>query len=350
MPTEHLRHMLQGFDARTHGPIAPGVKKILGDLHIAECPEPLKVFPKKVGSDRRQIQFKKFGKTNRLLLREVLGALEHSPAAVGQKILLPGRLEFGNLQTPDLIDGVSELFHDVKAIENDQGLRSFLRDHLQVRVPHVATDEPELGGAFFSEQPEEPEKRLDLSFRPAPEKPPEAGIELIDHGEVLVPFEDSNLVDSDLGHALERAMGQAIVDDHFDGPEDTSPAGLEDGRDLVPEQASGPSGQKDFVGVGHLLFPVHPGYPFHLDSVPGTTDSAGKEAEDHPVVPQGEILDLPGTSAGAVHRSFPAAHRTFRTASLPGTDLNRESRPSRMRFLDPHTAKNETLEILHAIE
>ena len=208
---------------------------------------------------------------------EVLGALEHSPAAVGQKILLSGRLEFGNLQTPDLIDGVSELFHDVKAIENVQGLRSFLRDHLQIRVPHVATDEPDLGGAFFSEHAEEPKKRFDLSFRPAPERPPEAGIELIDHAEVLVPFEDSNLVDSDLGHTIERAMGQAIVDEHFDGSEDTSPAGFKDSRDLVPGEASGPLGQKDLVGVGHLLFPIHPGHPFHLDSVPRTTGSAGKE-------------------------------------------------------------------------
>ena len=29
MPTEHLRHVLHGFDARAHGPSAPGMKKIL---------------------------------------------------------------------------------------------------------------------------------------------------------------------------------------------------------------------------------------------------------------------------------------------------------------------------------
>ena len=62
---------------------------------------------KKIGQDRRQIQFKKFGKTNRLLLREVLGTFENSPTAVCKKILLSRRLEFGNLQAPNLIDGVS---------------------------------------------------------------------------------------------------------------------------------------------------------------------------------------------------------------------------------------------------
>ncbi len=32
-------------------------------------------------------------------------------------------------------------------------------------------------------------------------------------------------------------------------------------------------------------------------------------------------------------------------ASLPGTDLNCENRPSRLRFLDPHAAKNPKTEI-----
>ena len=36
---------------------------------------------------------------------------------------------------------------------------------------------------LFSEHAEESKKGLDLSFGPAPEKPPEACIKLIDHGE-----------------------------------------------------------------------------------------------------------------------------------------------------------------------
>ena len=86
--------MLHGFNARAHGPSAPGVKKILGDFDMGEGPESLEVFSKKIGPDRRQIQFKKFGKADRLFLREVLGAFENSPAAICQKILLSGRLEF----------------------------------------------------------------------------------------------------------------------------------------------------------------------------------------------------------------------------------------------------------------
>ncbi len=50
-------------------------------------------------------------------------------------------------------------------------------------MPHVAANEAKLGGAFFPEHAEESKKGLDLSFGPAPEKPPEACIKLIDHGE-----------------------------------------------------------------------------------------------------------------------------------------------------------------------
>ena len=345
MPTEHLRHVLHGFDARAHGPSAPGMKKILGDFDMGEGPESLEVFPKKIGPDRRQIQFKKFGKADRLFLRKVLGALENSPAAICQKILLSGRLEFGNLQAPNLIDGLSELLHDREAIENIQGLRGFLRDDLQIRMPHVAANEPELGGTFFSEHAEEPEKGLDLSFGPAPEKPPEPGIELIDHGEVLVSFENGDLVNSDLCHALERAVRKTIVDDHLDGSEDASPAGLEDGRNLVPGQASGPSGQKDLVGMRHLFFPVHPGNPFYLDSVPGTVDPAREEAENHSVAPQGEILRLPGASTGVVDRSFPAAHRTSGTTPLPGEDVHHKGGLLKPPFPETDLAEYEPLEV-----
>ena len=166
----------------------------------------------------------------------------------------------------------------------------------------------------------------------------------------LVPFEYGDLVDSDLGHALERAVCQAIVDNHFDRPEDSSPACLEDGRDLVPGQASGPSGQKDLVGVSHLLFPVHPGNPFSLDSIPGTVDPAREEAEDHPVVPQGKILDLPGTSAGIVHRSLPTAHRTFGSASLPGEDIHHKGGLLKPPFPEADLAEYESLEVFQLIE
>ena len=91
VPTE-LRHMLHGFNARTHGPIALCVKKILGSFDMGEGPEQLEVFPKKIGPGRRQIQCEKFGKPDRLLFREVLGAFGNSPSAVCRRISCPAAL------------------------------------------------------------------------------------------------------------------------------------------------------------------------------------------------------------------------------------------------------------------
>lgn len=69
----------------------------------------------------------------------------------------------------------------------------------QIRMPHVAAHESKCGRAFFSEHLKELEQSLDLSLWPAPEKAPTAGIQLIDHGKVLVPPEYGDLVHSDLG-------------------------------------------------------------------------------------------------------------------------------------------------------
>ena len=214
-------------------------------------------------------------------------------------------------------------------------------------MPHVATYELEPGGAFPSGKPE---KRLDLPFWTAPEQPPEASIGLIDRGQILVASEDGDLVDSDLSHALKRAVLEAIGDNHLDRPEDASPAGLEDSHHLVPGQSPGPGGQKDLVGVGHLLFPVRPGDPFHLDSVPGTVHPPGKVADHHPVAPQEDVVDFPGASTGVVDRSFPTADRKFGTVSIPGMNINDKNGILKPSFPNADIAVKESLESFHLTE
>jgi len=50
--TEHFRHFLHGFKARTHGARTPSVEKVACNVDIAECPEPLEVLPENVGTNR----------------------------------------------------------------------------------------------------------------------------------------------------------------------------------------------------------------------------------------------------------------------------------------------------------
>jgi len=172
--TEHFRHFLHGFEAGTHGARTPSVEKVARNVDIGECTEPLETLPEKVGPNRCQVQIEKLGKTDSLLLCQVPRSLQKGPSAVFKKVFFSRRLELGDLRALDKIDRFSELLHNVEAVEDIQCLWSFLRDDLQIRMPHIAADEAKLGGALLSEHPEESEKSLDLPLRAAPEKPPEA--------------------------------------------------------------------------------------------------------------------------------------------------------------------------------
>lgn len=68
-----------------------------------------------------------------------------------EDVLLAVGLELPDFAAPDLIDCLAELPRDVEAIKNIQRLRGLLGDDVQVRRPHVAADEPELGAALRTE-------------------------------------------------------------------------------------------------------------------------------------------------------------------------------------------------------
>ncbi len=54
-------------------------------------------------------------------------------------------------RTSHFIDRLIELSHDVKAIEDVQGIGCFLGNDLEIRRPHVAADIFDLGAALFTE-------------------------------------------------------------------------------------------------------------------------------------------------------------------------------------------------------
>ena len=249
---------------------------------------------------------------------------------------------------PDLVDSLPELLHDVEPVENMKGLRGFFGDHFQIGLPHVAAHEPEPSGALLSEHPEEPKEGFDPPFGTAPQKAAEAGVQLVDHGEVLVSFEYGNLVHSDLGDPLEGAMGQSVVHNRLDGPEHTPPAGLEHLGRLFPGKSPGPPGQKNLVSGGHAFLSVRPGDPFGLDSIPRTVHPPGGVPEDHPEDPERDIVEFPDLLR-IVGGSFPTTDWTFRTTVLARLNLHDEGLFSK-RFLDPGLAKHKRLELLHAIE
>jgi hypothetical protein len=66
----------------------------------------------------------------------------------------------------------------------------------------------ELGASLFAEFSEEAEQRFYPAFRAAPEKAPGTGIELIDHGQILLALEDSNLINTDYRNTIKISIGQ----------------------------------------------------------------------------------------------------------------------------------------------
>ena len=73
-----------------------------------------------------------------MLASQIGDPLQKAPAAVLEHrfVALGGQL-FG-LGGSDLVEALVEPGHDVEAIENVQGLRGLLGDHLQVRLPQCA--------------------------------------------------------------------------------------------------------------------------------------------------------------------------------------------------------------------
>ena len=237
-------------------------------------PEPLEILTQKVALDRRQVELEQFLQSSCLLLGEVFRTLQEQPAPAFENILLSVRFELLDLVATDLIDRLAEGPHDMEAIENIQCLRGLLGDDLEIRGPHVATDKLDLGAALFAEIVEEAQQRFRPALGAAPQKPSDPGVELVDQGQVLVPLEDLDFVYADLGHTVKTSVGQAVIDDKVDGPEERVPNDLEDVGGLLPGKPLRPASQKDLVGKGHPFFAIAPGQRLYLDATTRAVDPA----------------------------------------------------------------------------
>ena len=84
-------------------------------------------------------------------------------------------------------------------------------------------------------------------------------VDLIDQGQVLVAFGVLDFIDADGIDRTERAVQQSIGDDILDGIEDLVPGSAEGLGGFFPGQPARPTGQKQHVGMGQLVFAIAPG-------------------------------------------------------------------------------------------
>jgi len=132
----------------------------------------------------------------------------------------------------------------VEAVEDMQRLGAVFADQLQIGFPHVGTDEYDFGNYVLSHCGEESLEGFDGSLFAYPEKAGNAQIDLVDQGEVFVPFGVLDFVDSDGVNLTEHPVFQAPSDHVLHRVEDLVPGSAKRLGRFLPGKAARPAGQK----------------------------------------------------------------------------------------------------------
>ena len=106
--------------------------------------------------------------------------------------------------------------------------------HLQIGFPHVGTDEYDFGNYVLAHSGEESLEGFDGSLFAYPKRAGNAQINLVDQGELFVPFGVLNFIDADSVDVAERSVFQAPGDDMIDRVEDLVPGGAKGLHRLFP--------------------------------------------------------------------------------------------------------------------
>src|SRR5215469_16709335 len=108
----------------------------------------------------------------------------------------------------------------MEAVEDMEDLRAFLADDLQIRLPHVGADEYDFRSQLVADDREEALEGFDRAFPAHPEEARDAEIDLVNQGQILVPFGILNFIDADCVDLAEYSMLQPESNDVLHGVED----------------------------------------------------------------------------------------------------------------------------------
>src|ERR1700694_4418409 len=122
---------------------------------------------------------------------------EDVPPAVFEQFAAAAADQMAGLRGADLIDGLAQLGHDVKAVEHVQAMSGPLANDLQVRLPHVATDEAKPLDPIGTEPIEERPESFRGPLLTDPDQPAHTDVDLVDKRQISLPEFPLNLVDSD---------------------------------------------------------------------------------------------------------------------------------------------------------
>ena len=267
MSPQHFRDLLHRFDLGAHGSCAPGIEELAGPGRRTVAPESLKILLEQVGADGSEVACEQVRQPVHLLFGQVFRSLQQAPAAFRQERFFSLVFQFFDLARPDLVDGLAQVTHDMKPIEDVDCTRGLFGNNGQIRFPHVAADKPQLPAPF---RPEPIEKALEGLGGPVgadPQQAPFPLVQLIDQGDELVlAFPPADLVGAYGGNTTEITMFESPGDRHFHRAEDRVPTGCKGLGHFLPTQPFTPGGQEPGVGDCEMTFPHGPrqSFDFHL--------------------------------------------------------------------------------------
>jgi len=210
------------------------VEELSGPRRRTIFPELLKGFLQKVGADGFEIVAKEIAQPEVLVGAKVLTATEQQPAGFpedwGAALTSHAAGFFGT----DVVQCLVHIGDDVKAVEDMQRLGAVFTDQLQIGFPHVGTDEYDFGNYVVAHSGEESLEGFDGSLFAYPKKAGNAQINLVDQGELFVPFGVLDFIDANGVDLAERPVFQTPGYDMFYRVEDLVPGGAKGLRRFFP--------------------------------------------------------------------------------------------------------------------
>jgi len=197
------RGLDHGLEPTVRRPKEPALQVSDGLEWIPDLPEPGQRQLDLISSGRPQVQALERFQPGFLVLRQVLRILQPEEPALLQDPVFP------LLVAPDGLKGLVEQVHDVEPVENDRRFSQVFPDPVQVGIPHVATDDIDLGGIDIPGHQIADEALHDPFFAPLPQENDPGGLEITERGHVDVTLAERELVDSKLmeGAQVDRLSG-----------------------------------------------------------------------------------------------------------------------------------------------
>ena len=321
MSPQRLGDLLHRVDLRSHSSSAPAVEEFPRPVGGDVAPKELKVLFEQVASDRLEVVAQQISQLDVLGGSEILGAFEQPPSTALEHRHEPLGLELTGFGGSYLVDRLIDVGDDMEAVKDMDGLWSFLRQHLQVGLPHVAANELQLCAALFAELSEESQQSPDGAFFADPQEALASGVDLVDKGQVAVASMPLDLIDTDRFDTVEISVIQAPLDDIVNSSEDGLPTGTESLGDIGPSEQACPLREEQGVGSCQRRLALCPRDALDPDAALGAIDAPHGVDEDDGNGPQRHEVEA-SRCAGVVAWASASAARTNGSSVGPRSDLD----------------------------